>query len=73
MHFSFVEYLLFTSGFLVALKDEGARDRTEYEHVQEDIQDEHSIIPSVLLDRGQLVVWIGVVGPQDVCNEDHPI
>lgn len=62
LHLGFVDDLLFASGFLEALEDQGAGDRTENEHVQKDIQYEHSIIPGVLLDCRQLVIWIRVVG-----------
>jgi hypothetical protein len=73
LHFGFVEQLLFAASFPKLVEDEGAGDRAEDEHVEEDVEDEHAVVPGILLDSRQLVVGVAVVGPQDVGDEDHPV
>jgi len=63
--------LFFASGLSEAIEDEGTRNGGENEHVEEYVEDEHAIVPGILFDSGQLVVWVGVIGSQDVGNKDH--
>ena len=73
LHFGLVEKLLLAPGFPELIEDDGAGDGGEDEHVEEDVKDEHGVVPGVLLDCGQLVVGVGVVGAQNVRDEYHPI
>ena len=51
LHFGLVEQLFLSSCFLKALEDEWTRNRAKDEHIEEDIKDEHAVVPVVLLYR----------------------
>ena len=62
LHFCLIQKLFLSSGVPEFVKDEGPWDGSKDEHVQEDVENEHSVIPGVFSNDWQLIVRIGVVG-----------
>lgn len=50
LHFGLVEELFFAAGFPKLVEDDGARDGAEDEHIEEDVEDKHGVVPGVFLD-----------------------
>jgi hypothetical protein len=58
LHLGLVQQLFLAPGLFEALENEGAWDRTENEHVEEDVEDEHGVVQVILFNGRQLVVRI---------------
>ena len=61
LHFCLIKQLFFTSSLSKFIEDEGTGYGCEDEHIEEDVEDEHAVVPSILLNGWQLVVGVGVI------------
>ena len=71
LHLDLVEEDVLAPGLDVGVEEQGAGDRAEEEHVQEDEEQEEYLEPLRYLEGQQLVVGEGVVAAGHVDHEDH--
>ena len=71
LHFNLIDQDIFWSGFDVFIKEEWARNWAEEKHVQKDKENEESSEPLGYIQWVHLIVWVRVITPSDIDNEDH--